>query len=110
MWEHVAEGVGHRPDPPGGRKSVRDFLLYPVLSCLILLGHLRKIDHWSILGRRMSAYNDFLLGHLRKIDHGSILGKGMSAYGAFLLDPAWFPFENRLLVDFQEGPKQHQAD
>ena len=75
-----------------------------------LLGYLRKIDHWSILGKGMRAYTDVLLDHLRQIDHGSSLGKGMSAYGAFLLDPAWFPFENRSLVDFQEGPKQHQAD
>ena len=50
-----------------------------------LLGHLRQIDHWSILGKGMSAYNDFLLDHLRKIDHGSIIGRGMSAYGDFLL-------------------------
>ena len=46
--------------------------------CFILLGYLRKIDHWSILGKGMSAYNDFLLDHLRKIDHGSIVGRGMS--------------------------------
>ena len=81
-----------------------------MIFCFILLGYLWQIDHWSILGKGMSAYNDFLLGYLRKIDHGSILGKGMSAYGDFLLDPAWFPLQNRSLVDFQEGPKQHQAD
>ena len=58
----------------------------------------------------MSAYNDFLLGYLRKIDHWSIVGKGMSAYGDFLLDPAWFSLQNRSLVDFQERTKQNQAD
>ena len=87
MWEHVAEGVGHRPDPPGGRKSVRDpsagFLFD---FCLILLDHLRKINHWSILGKGMRAYTYFLLGHLRQIDHWSILGKGMRAYTDVLLD------------------------
>ena len=52
----------------------------------------------------------FLLGYLRKIDHWSILGKRMSAYSDFLLDPAWFSLQNRSLVDFQERTKQNQAD
>ena len=45
-----------------------------------------------------------------KIDHWSILGKGMSAYSDFLLDPAWFSLQNRSLVDFQERTKQNQAE
>ena len=52
----------------------------------------------------------FLLGYLRKIDHWSILGNGMSAYSDFLLDPAWFSLQNRSLVDFQERTKQNQAE
>ena len=84
-------GGGRKPAGSARRPAIcpgfsAGFLFYPVLSCFILLGYLRKIDHWSIVG------------------------KGMSAYGDFLLDPAWFPLQNRSLVDFQEGPKQHQAD
>ena len=41
-----------------------------------LLGHLKQIDHWSILGKGMRAYTDVLLDHLRQIDHGSSLGRG----------------------------------
>ena len=47
-----------------------------MISVLFLLGYIRKIDHWSILGKGMRAYTDVLLDHLRQIDHGSSLGRG----------------------------------
>ena len=50
------EGVGGRPDPPDGRKSVPDFsrdlffALYPILYSAV---YCVKIDHWSILKEYM---------------------------------------------------------
>ena len=47
MWGHVeGEGVGGRPDPPGGRISVADPSLGIDLDFDLV--PYWKIDHWSI--------------------------------------------------------------